>query len=272
MLRILDYIKKNQSPFFRIGLLLTLVITCAVLISLFYMPYSPTAMDRASRSLGISLRHPMGTDNFGRDIFCRVLYGTRVTLLIALGTVAIGTTAGILIGALCGYFGGLLDEIVMRINDALFAFPSILLALVFVSLMGTGNLQLVLSLGIAFIPSFSRIVRGEFLRARSMDYVLNARLQGASHLRIMFVHILPNIRGVLLSSVMIGFNNAVLAEAGLSFLGIGTQPPFDSLGQMLSDARINIMSEPRYMLGPGIVLILLVLGFSLLGEGLRTKT
>ena len=105
-----------------------------------------------------------------------------------------------------------------------------------------------------------------------MDYVLNARLQGASHLRIMFVHILPNIRGVLLSSVMIGFNNAVLAEAGLSFLGIGTQPPFDSLGQMLSDARINIMSEPRYMLGPGIVLILLVLGFSLLGEGLRTKT
>lgn len=271
MHKLIRYIKKNKSPYFRIGLVITTVLVVVVLISLVYMPYDPTKMDSTQKSLGVSLRHLMGTDKFGRDIFSRVLYGTRVTLMIALGTVMIGTLVGIVIGALCGYFGGLFDEVVMRINDALFAFPSILLALVFVSLLGTGNWQLVLSLGIAFIPSFARIVRGEYLRARKMDYVLNARLQGASHLRIMFVHILPNISGVLMSSVMIGFNNAVLAEAGLSFLGIGTQPPFASLGQMLSDSRINILSEPRYMLGPGSVLILLVLGFSLLGEGLRKK-
>ena len=269
MKKILAYIKKNKSPYFRIGLVLTSVMILLVLVSLFWMPYDPTAIGAGGKLEGASFKHLLGTDKFGRDIFCRVLYGCRVTILIALGTVSIGTVAGILIGAFCGYFGGLLDEIVMRIIDALFAFPSVLLALVFVSLLGTGTWQLVLSLGIAFVPSFSRIVRGEYLKCKQMEYVASARLQGAGHLRIMFVHILPNISGVLISSVMIGFNNAVLAEAGLSFIGIGTQPPFDSLGKILSDARTYILNQPLYVLGPGIVLILLVLGFSLVGEGIR---
>jgi peptide/nickel transport system permease protein len=147
--------------------------------------------------------------------------GAGTTFLVALGTVLIGTAFGVLIGAFTGYFGGTIDEILMRIIDAVFAFPSILLALVFISLLGTGTYQVVIALGIAFIPSFSRIVRSEFLKYKNMDYVKNARLQGASHLRIMFVHILPNTVSVLLSSIMIGFNNAVLAEAGMSFLGIG---------------------------------------------------
>ena len=270
MQNIVNYIKKNKNQNFRIGLVLTSVMVLVVIVSLFWMPYDPTAIGVGSKLEGASLKHLFGTDKFGRDIFCRVLYGMRVTLLIAMGTVAIGTVAGILIGAFCGYFGGLLDEVVMRIIDALFAFPSVLLALVFVSLLGTGTWQLVLSLGIAFVPSFSRIVRGEYLRCRQMEYVASVRLQGASHLRIMFVHIFPNISGVLMSSIMIGFNNAVLAEAGLSFLGIGTQPPFDSLGQMLSDSRAYILNQPLYVLGPGVVLILLVLGFSLIGEGVRS--
>ena len=183
----------------------------------------------------------------------------------------IGTVFGVLIGAFTGYFGGTIDEILMRIIDAVFAFPSILLALVFISLLGTGTYQVVIALGIAFIPSFSRIVRSEFLKYKNMDYVKNARLQGASHLRIMFVHILPNTVSVLLSSIMIGFNNAVLAEAGMSFLGIGVQPPAPSLGRMLSEAQSFLFRVPNYALGPGCAIILMVLGFSLLSDGLKKE-
>ena len=165
----------------------------------------------------------------------------------------------------------MIDEVLMRIMDALLAFPSILLALVLVALFGTGSWQIMIALGIAFIPSFSRIVRSEVLRCRNMDYVKGAKLQGASDFRIIFVDILPNIRGVLISSVLIGFNNAVLAEAGLSYLGIGSQPPYASLGKMLSDAQTYLFSAPSYVFGPGVVIVLMILGFSFLGEGVRRR-
>ena len=196
--------------------------------------------------------------------------GAGTTFLVALGTVLIGTAFGVLIGAFTGYFGGTIDEILMRIIDAVFAFPSILLALVFISLLGTGTYQVVIALGIAFIPSFSRIVRSEFLKYKNMDYVKNARLQGASHLRIMFVHILPNILPVLLSSLTIGFNNAVLAEASMSYLGLGIQPPEPSLGRMLYEAQSYLFNAPWYAIGPGVTIILIILGFSMVSEGLRS--
>ena len=236
-----------------------------------FTPFDPEAMDSVNKFAGISLTHPLGCDNFGRDILSRVMKGAGTTFLVALGTVLIGTVFGVVIGALTGYFGGTLDEIVMRFNDAVFAFPSILLALVFISLLGTGTYQVVIALGIAFIPSFARIVRGEFLKYRNMDYVKNARLQGASHFRIMFVHILPNTMSVLVSSIIIGFNNAVLAEAGMSFLGIGVQPPDPSLGRMLSEAQSYLFRAPNYALGPGCTIILMVLGFSLLSDGIKKE-
>ena len=211
----------------------------------------------------------MGCDNFGRDIFSRVLVGLGTTLLVAAGTVLIGTIVGTIIGAVTGYFGGILDQILMRVIDTMFAFPSILLAMVIVSVMGRGTYQLILALGIGFVPSYARIVRAEFLKAKNADYVNAARLYGAGNLRIIFVHILPNIRQVLLSSIMIGFNNAVLAEAGMSYLGIGVQPPTATLGKMLSEAQSYLFSSPSYVMFPGIVLVLLILGFSLLGEGLK---
>lgn len=241
-----------------------------IIIGIFYTPYDSEAMDASAKFAGVSLKHLMGCDNFGRDIFSRVLEGSGTTLFVAVCTVLIGTAGGIVLGAFTGYFGGWLDEILMRINDALFAFPSLLLALVFISILGPGKNNVIAALGIAFIPSFARIVRSEFLKYRSMDYVKSAKLQGVGNLRIMFVHILPNAMPVLLSAIMIGFNNAVLAEAGMSYLGIGVQPPEASLGRMLSEAQSYLFTSPGYAIFPGVVIILLVLGLSLLGEGLET--
>jgi peptide/nickel transport system permease protein len=263
-------IKRNikDNPYLLSGIIITGIIVLVILIGVFWTPYNPTTMNSAEKLQGMSLRHPMGTDNMGRDVLSRVMYGSRITLLIAIGTVFIGSVVGTIIGALTGYFGGMFDEVTMRIIDALFAFPSILLALVIVSVFGTGWVQLLISLGIAFVPSYARIVRGEVLRCRNMDYVENARLQGVSNLRMIFVHILPNIKGVMASSIMIGFNNAVLAEAGLSYLGVGSQPPYASLGKMLSDAQQYMFTTPSYVLCPGIVIVLMVLGFAFLGEGI----
>ena len=261
--------KKNFNLLF--GGALTLIVLLFVGTGFFWTPWDPNAMDETARFAGISLSHPFGCDNFGRDLLSRVMKGGGMTLAIAAATVAFGTFFGILLGAITGYFGGWLDEILMRVNDVLFAFPSILLALVFIGVLGSGKGNVILALGIAFIPSFARIVRGEFLRCRSMDYVKLARLAGAGSLRIMFVHILPNTIQVLLPAVMIGFNNAVLAEAGMSYLGIGVQPPDSSLGRMLSESQSYLFTSPGSALFPGLFLVLMVLGFSLLADGLKER-
>lgn len=258
--------KRTYPPDLIMGVAITGVMLLMILVGFFYTPYDTTKMDGTAKLAAPSLAHLMGCDHFGRDIFSRVLKGMGNTFIIAVATVAIGAGSGILIGALTGYFGGWADEVLMRINDVLFAFPSILLALVFVSLFGTGRYNVVAALGIAFIPSFARIVRGEFIKYREMDYVKSARLAGVPQLRIIFVHILPNTLPVLMSSIMIGFNNAVLAEAGMSYLGIGVQPPDASLGSMLSESQTYLFSAPWYAAFPGLMIILMVLGFSLLAD------
>ena len=261
------WLKKHKNFNFITGSVITGVLLLTVLIGIFATPYDTTQMSVADKFAKPSFAHWMGCDNYGRDILSRVMEGTGNTFLIAVLTVLIGTVFGVIVGALCGYFGGLLDDILMRINDVMFSFPSILLALVIISLLGTGRLNVTLALGIAFIPSFARIVRSEVKKQCSLDYVKSAALMGAGHLRIIFVHILPNIMPVLLSSIMIGFNNAVLAEAGLSYLGIGVQPPAASLGRMLSEAQSFLFTAPWYAIFPGLVIVLTVLGFALLAEG-----
>lgn len=261
--------KKTYSPNFILGLAITSVMLLLILIGFIHTPYDITKMDSTAKLAAPSLKHLMGCDNFGRDIFSRVLKGMGNTFVIATATVAIGTVSGVIIGAFTGYFGGWLDEVLMRVNDVVFAFPSILLALVFVSIFGTGKYNVIAALGIAFIPSFARIVRGEFIKYREMDYVKSARLAGVPQLRIIFVHILPNTMPVLMSSVMIGFNNAVLAEAGMSYLGIGVQPPNASLGSMLSESQTYLFSAPWYAVFPGLMIILMVLGLSLLADRSR---
>lgn len=259
----------KKSVSFRIGLAIAVILAALALLSYVWTPYDPAAITGSEKFLAPSLRHLFGTDNFGRDIFSRVMVGVGTTFFIALCIVLMGGAAGTLIGAFTGYFGGAVDEVLMRINDALTAFPNILLALVFIAMLGFGKYNVILALGVAFIPSFARVVRTEFARHRTMNYVKSARLMGASHLRIIFRHILPNTRGVVLPALIIGFNNAVLAEASMSYLGIGVAPPDISLGYMLSESQSYMMKAPWYVLCTGLVIVLLILGVSMMGEGLR---
>lgn len=261
--------RKKWNMYLVIGMLMTGITLAIAIIGAFWTPYEATAMSASEKFAGPSLRHLFGTDNFGRDIFSRVMEGVGTTVLISVLVVLAASIVGIIIGALTGYFGGIVDEIIMRITDAVNGFPSILLALVVISVLGTGVDKLILALSIVFCPSFIRIVRSEFIKYRDADFVIRARLMGVKNGRILFVHILPNIFSTFLVSLMIGFNNAILAESGMSFLGIGVQPPEASLGKMLSDAQGYLTSAPWYALAPGLTIVWIVLGFSLLSEGIR---
>ena len=257
---------KDRS--FRTGAVITGFVLIVLLIGLFWTPYDPNAMNAAEKMLSPCLRHPFGTDNFGRDIFSRVVQGAGSTFLIALGSVGIGLLAGVLVGGLTGWYGGWVDELLMRLNDSITAFPSLLLALVLIALFDTGKYNIILALGVLFIPTFARIVRMEVARQKALDYVKNAKLMGVKSMRILFVHIMPNTLPVLLSTVAISFNNAVLAEASMSYLGLGVQPPDPSLGRMLNEAQAYLLRAPWYAVSTGLAIILLVLGFGLLSEGL----
>lgn len=253
------------------GLLMTGLALLLGIVGIFWTPYSTTAMSAAEKFDAPSLRHIFGTDNFGRDIFSRVMEGMGTTVVISSLVVLFSGSMGILLGALTGYFGGVLDEVVMRVTDAVNGFPSILLTLVIISVLGSGKQNVILSLGIVFVPSYIRIVRSEFIRLRDADYIRRARLMGVGRMRILFVHILPNIFSVFWVSVMIGFNNAILAESGMSYLGIGVQPPDASLGKMLSDAQGYLRTAPWYALAPGLAIVWVVLGFALFSEGIRRR-
>jgi len=257
-----------KNPNFRLGAIITGIMILLIVVGAFWTPYDPNAMDASCKMQGPSFAHILGTDNFGRDVFSRVVQGAGATFMIAAATVAIGLLIGATVGALTGYYGGWLDEVLMRVNDSILAFPSILLALVIIALLGGGKYNIIIALGILFIPSFARLVRTEVAKQKNMDYVRNARLMGASDMRILFVHIFPNIVPVLLSSVAIGFNNAVLSEASMSYLGVGVQPPDPSLGRMLNEAQTYLTKAPWYAFFVGVAIVLLILGFGLLSEGL----
>lgn len=262
---------KRWNKYLTAGMVMTGIAVTLGIVGFFWTPYSTTAMSAAEKFAPPSLRHFFGTDNFGRDISSRVMQGMGTSILISSLVVFFSGAAGIFLGALTGYFGGLVDEVVMRITDALNGFPSILLTLVIISLLGIGMQNVIISLGLVFVPGFVRIVRSEFIRLRDADYIKRARMMRVGNFRILFVHILPNIFSVFWVSVMIGFNNAILAESGMSYLGIGVQPPDASLGKMLSDAQGYLQTAPWYALAPGLTIVWVVLGFSLFSEGIRRK-
>lgn len=261
----------RKTPNFNLifGCIITGVTIAVIVLGYFWTPYDPDAMSAAEKSMAPCLSHLLGTDNFGRDVLSRIMEGAGTTLSIAFCAVLIGASFGTVIGGLTGYYGGAVDEIIMRINDAVTAFPSILLALVAISLTGSGRSNVIIVLGILFIPSFARVVRGEFAKQTGRDYVKNAKLMGVGNKRIMFAHILPNIMAVLLSSVAIGFNNAVLAEASMSYLGVGVGPTERaSLGRMLLDSQSYIGTSPWMALSAGFAIAIMILGFALISEGL----
>ena len=262
---------KKKNGYLKAGCILTGILAFFVITGFFWKPYDPTAMMTGPKFSPPSWQHIMGTDNFGRDIFSRVLEGAGSTIFISICTVLIGAVAGTLIGALTGYFGGIVDEALMRLNDALTAFPSVLLALVIVGIMGGGKYNVIIALGIVFIPSFARVTRTAFASIRDVNYVKSVRLMGAGSGRILFVHMLPNTLSVLLPALTIGFNNAVLAEASMSYLGIGVHPPDASLGYMLSEAQGMLGLAPWYALFTGGTIVAVIFGVGLIGEGLQRR-
>jgi len=257
--------KKNKFNFI-LGISLVSFVLFICILGMLYTPYDPNEMNVTAKSQPPSTSHLLGTDNFGRDILSRVMSGASTTYIVAVSVVLIGCSIGTILGAVTGYYGGWIDEILMRLNDMLTSFPSVLLALIVVSVIGVGQYNVIWALGIIFIPSFARIVRSEFITLKERDFVKNAKLMGTSDFRIMFVHILPNTKKVLLAAITIGLNNAVLAEASMSYLQLGVQPPTPSLGRMLSEAQVYLFTAPWYALAPGIMIVITVLGFSLLND------
>ena len=263
--------KKLRDPVFVAGAVLTVLVLLFALAGAVRTPYDPTEMGAGPRFDPPSVSHPFGTDNFGRDLLSRVMEGAFTSLSIALAVVCIGAAAGVTVGAVTGYFGGLADEALSRLGDMLTAFPSILLALLIVSVTGPGKTGVILSLGIVFIPSFSRVSRAAFRSLSSKAYVLAAKSWGVKPFRLLWRHLLPNALPSILPALTIGFNNAVLAEAGLSFLGVGVTPPDASLGYMLSEAQGMLAVAPWYALSVGAVIVLAVLGVGMLGEGNKNR-
>ncbi len=263
---------KNKNWLLIIGGIITAMMFLVVIIGHFYTPYDPDFMDGSARLDPPSWQHIMGADNFGRDIFSRVIQGSGTTLTIALLVIVLGASIGIIIGAISGYYGGFFDNILMRLCDVITAFPSIMLALVIIAILSPNEKNIVICLAILFIPSFARITRSEMAKQRNQNYVKLAKLMGANDVRIIFKHILPNMIPVLLPAITIGFNNAVLAEASMSFLGVGVSPNKPSLGRMLSESQNFLVGgAPWYAISVGSAIVLLILGLSLLGEGLQQR-
>jgi len=232
-------------------------------------PYDPVAQDLTHRSQPPSRDHLLGTDRLGRDTLARIVYGSRLSLSVSVGAVAFGLITGTTVGLLSGYFRRRLDGVVMRIVDVLLAFPMYLLAILIIAILGPSAVNTALAIGIASLPRFARLVRGEVLARREAMFVDAARAIGASDARIMTVHILPNILNpvVVTSSLLIG--TAILVEASLSFLGLGLPPPTPAWGLMVNDGLVAIRSTPWVSIFPGLAITVAVLGFNLLGDGLR---
>src|SRR4051812_811282 len=253
----------------KLGASIVIVIALAAMIGPSLSPYDPSHQELRLRLAAPSLLHPFGLDELGRDILARVLAGARLSLFVAVVVVSVSSSAGTLLGAIAGYFGGVTDELISRFTDILMAFPGILLAFALVAVLGPSLGNVVFALTIIGWVGYARLVRGQVLRAREFEYVRAARALGAAPPRILLRHIIPGALPAVVVQATLGMAGAILGEAALSFLGLGVQPPAPSWGSMLNGGRAHLLDAPHLTLFPGLAMALLVLGFNFLGDGLR---
>ena len=254
---------------FTIGFILTAVVILMAITSLVWTPYDGNRMNPRERLQGPSLQHPLGTDQYGRDTLSRVMVGAVNSIIVGLVTVAIGLSLGVLLGLASAYYGKFVDEVIMRFSDFLFGFPAVLSAILITSILGPSMINAMLAIGIFYIPVFARLTRAVALTIWEREYIAAARASGVSEWAITVRHVLPNILSPLLIQGTIQFAVAILAEAGLSYLGLGTQPPTASWGRMLNEAQTFMSMSPWMSIFPGVAIAWAVLGLNLLGDGLR---
>lgn len=252
-----------------VGLIILSVYVLMLIFGPLLAPYDPYEIDLQNKLQGPSLDHYMGTDDKGRDILSRILYGSYLTIGVGFSAVLFGGSIGIVLGLISGYYGGRIDSIISRLIDVMLAFPGILLALAIVSALGTSLINVTIAVGFFSIPMFARIVRGSTMEVKKLEYIDAVRTLGASNSIIIFRHILPNILSPVIIQVSMRLATAILSAAGLSFLGLGAQPPSPEWGAMLSAGRDFLFNAPHMALFPGIMISFLVLGLNLLGDGLR---
>jgi peptide/nickel transport system permease protein len=261
--------KLRRSGLAMSGLALIALLVIMAIGADFVTPYDPVKMEPAIAYAPPSAEHPLGTDEYGRDMLTRIIYGARTSLLVGLGSVGFSLLAGTLLGLLSGFYLGLVDMVIARLMDILYAFPFLLMALVVIAILGTGIDRAVIAIGVAYIPLFGRVVRGSVIAERGKLYVEGARVVGQTNLGIIRRHILPNILAPLIVQATLCLSFAILAEAALSYLGLGTQPPMPSWGSMLSKGRGLMNQSPWLSVWPGMAIMATVFAFNVLGDGLR---
>jgi peptide/nickel transport system permease protein len=242
---------------------------CIAILAPWISTHDPLKIDIDHRASPPCKQFLFGTDDYGRDIYSRVLYGSRISILISVLSVLVATLCGVIIGATSGYYGGWVDNMIMRFMDALMSFPAILLAIVIMAILGGHMLNVAAALGVVYIPRFARVVRGSVLSLKEKEFIEASRAMGNSDREIVFQHILPNCLAPLIIQATVSLAYAILAEASLSFLGLGAPPPAPSLGNMLTDSRNFMVDAPWMTVFPGIAITLAVVGFNLFGDGLR---
>ena len=261
----------GSKSWLRVGFVILAFLLASALLAPVLAPQDPARQNLNKDLLTYSVENPLGTDKLGRDILSRILYGGRISLLVGVTTVAISVSLGLAIGSLSGYFGGWVDQVLMRLVDVLMAFPGILLAIAFTAVLGPGLDHVILALCLIGWTGYARLIRGEILALRERDFVQAARALGCRPRRIILRHLLPNLLPPMLIQATFGLAAAVVAEGSLSFLGLGVQPPTPSWGSMLNEGRQFLLVAPHLTTYPGIAIMITVFGLNLVGDGLQDR-
>jgi peptide/nickel transport system permease protein len=262
-----DTLKKNKAAV--AGLVIIILLFFIAVFGSFLVPYDPEYSNMSAAFVKPGAKYWFGTDQLGRDIFSRVIIGTKISLFVGISAVAFSLITGIILGALSGYFGGRVDSIIMRCMDIMLSIPSILLAITLMAALGAGLDKAIIAIGVVSIPEYARIVRSSILSVKESDYVAAAKIIGNTDGRIIFRHILPNVISSIVVRATLGISGAILDTAALGFLGLGVRPPMAEWGDMLGRARSYIFSAPYTLIFPGLAITLAVLAFNLFGDGLR---